>query len=567
MAIEVTKVYLLNVPLENDYTHTLYFASPQAQYNYFVGCLVKDSSGSTKPYYAEDFSYQRKDSRIRYPLSYDELLGVNYVMYYNEGSGKWYYAFVTKIEYVNEEMSYIYIETDVMQTWHFDYDVKTSFVEREHTDDDSVGFNTVPEGLETGEYVCNNVAELPSFKSDNCLVASTRDFNTGKKVMGFQYGGVPSGVGYYYMPWTEVAKIQEVVDKFEETSECIQGIYSCPDKKMFWVADPDYIEPDVNFPVLPSYHMDKRYEWNDSTIGAKDKPKKPTNLNGYIPTNKKLLTYPYTYMLMSNNAGSSAIYQYEHFYTGDSDECRFMIHVAVTPSFSIRMNPINYKLTSSSRDIENNEEGLNLGKLPVGSWNTDVFTNWLTQNSVNIGAGITAPLSNTAAGALTGMFMGGSMGGPAGAMLGAGAGLLSGLGQLLGTIGEVYAHSKEPPQARGNLNSGDVTYAMGKTTFTAYQMTIKREYARIIDSFFTAFGYRINRYKVPNKNHRTRFWFTKTIDAQIDGAIPMEDLRKIKDNFNKGITFWKDHANIGKYPIQEDDTYGVSAYDNDIVIV
>lgn len=40
---------------------------------------------------------------------------------------------------------------------------------------------------------------------------------------------------------------------------------------------------------------------------------KPTSVNGYTPRNKKLLTYPYCYLLLSNNAGSSNILMYEKF--------------------------------------------------------------------------------------------------------------------------------------------------------------------------------------------------------------------------------------------------------------
>ena len=40
------------------------------------------------------------------------------------------------------------------ETWAFDYDIKSSFVEREHTNNDTVGANTQPENLEKGEYIC-----------------------------------------------------------------------------------------------------------------------------------------------------------------------------------------------------------------------------------------------------------------------------------------------------------------------------------------------------------------------------------------------------------------------------
>ena len=151
----ITKVYLLDVPLENDYKNTLYFTSKANQQAYFQNNIVKSYT---------DFSYQRKDKLIRIPEIYDNLFNCNYVMYQNSNySNKWFYAFITKMEYVNDGLTNVYIETDVMQTWAFDYDVKSSFVEREHVSDDTVGINTVPENVELGEYTSNG------FERDNEL--------------------------------------------------------------------------------------------------------------------------------------------------------------------------------------------------------------------------------------------------------------------------------------------------------------------------------------------------------------------------------------------------------------
>ena len=59
---------------------------------------------------------------------------------------------------------------------------------------------------------------------------------------------------------------------------------------------------------------------------------------------------------------------------------------------SIKLQP-NYK-----GEAINNNEGLVLGKLPMCSWNTDVYTNWLTQNSVNIATSIAGDLGSIAIG-------------------------------------------------------------------------------------------------------------------------------------------------------------------------
>ena len=78
-------------------------------------------------------------------------------------------------------------------------------------------------------------------------------------------------------------------------------------------------------------------------------------------------------------------------------------------------------------------------------------------------------------------------------------------------------------------------------------MTIKQEYARIIDNFFSAYGYRVNSYKLPNLTGRTYWNYIKTIGCNITADIPQEDLQEIKDMFDNGITLWHDTSKFLDY--------------------
>ena len=205
---------------------------------------------------------------------------------------------------------------------------------------------------------------------------------------------------------------------------------------------------------------------------------------------------------------------------------------------SIRLLPLNY-----DNQAINNEEGLNCGKLPICSWNSDVYTNWLTQNAVNIGIDLASGLINTGVGiglAATG----------GGAMMG-GMMAVGGVTQIGNTIGQIHQMSFTPPQAKGNINNGDITFSSGWSRISLYDNSIKKEYAQIIDEYFDMFGYKVCRVKTPNSEHRAKYWFTKTIDANIDGAIPTRDLQKIKEAYNNGITFWRKGSDIGNYSTTE----------------
>lgn len=126
-----TEIRLLRVPLDLSYTNQISFNSKKDQEAYF-----KDKT----KYTYDEVSYQRKDGFMRIDLNFDELYDVNYVMYKNNTMpNKWIYAFVTRMEYASENSTYVYIQTDVFQTWWFDMDFHESFIEREMIDvDDDV---------------------------------------------------------------------------------------------------------------------------------------------------------------------------------------------------------------------------------------------------------------------------------------------------------------------------------------------------------------------------------------------------------------------------------------------
>lgn len=118
-----TNIKLLKVPLELSNKNQLTFANKQAQYNYFNSLpkIEKDKA-----------NYQRKDNVLYFPAHIDSILDYNYCMYQNDNySNKWFYAFITNMQYENNGTTAITLATDVWQTWQFDLIWKQSFIERE----------------------------------------------------------------------------------------------------------------------------------------------------------------------------------------------------------------------------------------------------------------------------------------------------------------------------------------------------------------------------------------------------------------------------------------------------
>ena len=119
-----TEIRLLKLPLTIDNKNQLTFNNLEAQTNYFLGI--------TECIELEKCSYQRKDNFIRFPAHIDSIIQYDYVMYKNDNYGdKWFYAFVIGMEYENDGLTNVAIQTDVFQTWQFDILWKQSFIERE----------------------------------------------------------------------------------------------------------------------------------------------------------------------------------------------------------------------------------------------------------------------------------------------------------------------------------------------------------------------------------------------------------------------------------------------------
>ena len=127
MAIEPqTSVRLLKSPLELDNKNQLTFANETAQYNCFSSWPKLELEGAT---------YMRKDGVLRYDGNFEDLINYNYCMYRNTHYGnKWFYAYILGREYKNDNCTYIYLKTDVWQTWGLNLIYKPCFVEREMID-------------------------------------------------------------------------------------------------------------------------------------------------------------------------------------------------------------------------------------------------------------------------------------------------------------------------------------------------------------------------------------------------------------------------------------------------
>lgn len=509
-----TNLKLLKNPNNLSSQNQITFSNTTAQYNYF-NSLTKLT--------VDDFIYQRKDYTIRYSACIDDIIDYNYCMYQNSAyTDKWFYAYIVNMRYLNDNATEITIQTDVFQTYQFNITYKSCFVEREHVNDDTIGAHTIPEGLETGDYISCKLQPTLTTNIETCFVVAATE--RIPDVSGYTTVNQLMPTGVYYYGLTTLDGVQDVIDKYQSgQGDAINSVFAAP-KSFFtdWgtVTGIDgQFSNSVRFDVTETYNVTRvNYLGND-----------------YYPKNNKLLCFPYSFLQVSNHTGQIVNYNWENFnmvpLSVPSNTISFTLKGTLTPGCSFKLFPNDY-----NNILNNNDDTLNLGKYPIGAFNTDVYTNWLTQNGVNIcGIKLNAVQSGYAMGGIQALVGAAEVAGgnPYGVTQ-----MATGLAGVLGTMQESYRHSLIPDTVEGNLNSGDVNFVYGLNNFEFKRMSIKNEYARCIDSYFSMFGYKVNAVKVPNITGRTNWNYVKTIDANIEGLIPEVYINEIRGLFNAGITLW-----------------------------
>lgn len=529
-------IKLLKCPLTLDNKNQLTFANSNDQFNYF---------NSLESVELDNATYQRKDGVLRYPGHFDNLIKYNYCMYQNTNySNKWFYAFISGMRYVNDNMTEITLKTDVFQTWQFDLQFKESFIDREMIDvsQDVPGANLMPENLETGEYKVGGTAEFDNLEPVWCVAY------LGTQVLGYVLGqggyianGMAQSVTFLICTTLESYNtLMGALNQDENASDYIMSCFSIPR-----LAVQNFLISDFEIDAIPNcYALIQGNDFNQTPV-RKTLVSTPNSLDGYVPRNQKLRTYPFMYVGFNPANGSSKIYRYEDFANGTPE---FDLICEVNPNPTIVFVPQNYRGQSgnSMSDIST------LNGYPTLSSRSDYFNSWLAQNSNIISVQNDQQAFNTnmnnvqtglnAAGSMINNGLKGDVGSAISDVANAGVSIYQNSQNfdyyIKGQMAQIEKQQMLPDKA--NLSSSNATligYGMqDKNIFTRY--TCKKEFAERIDKYFDMYGYFTNTVKVPNLNNRPNWNYVKTVGANILGDIPETDLLEIRGLFDNGITLW-----------------------------
>lgn len=531
-----SKIYFLKgVPLDPTYDHTVYWASASAQYNWFYSHRKPTASGIV--YALEAQTYQRVNKGIiSCGICADNLYDCNYLMFQNTSFGaKWFYAFITSVEYVNNTVSNVTFEIDVMQTWFFEYELEDCFVEREHSARDNLFENTLEEKIDCGSFVISEMnrptaiiegIQNPVSILDTMVVviaASAGENAQGTAIVdttGGMYNGVYSGLNCMAFPAEQqnsATIINTWLQRFIDAnkSDSIVSIFMMP--QAFYQNPQDGYTPPKEYNITFPANLTTQYTVRGETKQIK---------------NKKLLCYPYNCFFVTSSSGENAVYRYE-FFNMVNNEINFVIRGSSGVICEIEIAPKNYLGAA-----ENSNEAIKYSDFPQCSWNIDTFKAWLAQHKPGlslVASGVLGGLSEGVTGALTGNPI----------LISEGTKLAGDAAKKAGEFLFEGVQSYRAPDRNKGKDYSTIDIAKRRVGFRFYNQRIRGEYIEIIDSYFDRFGYKTNLTKKPNRSARPCWNYVKTTDCTIKASIPSEDVKTICEIYNKGITFWHTTRIIG----------------------
>lgn len=550
---------LSNVPLSLNETNQLWFDTVTAQQTYFSGKVSRTYN---------QFTYQRKERNyVAVETNAELLYNVNYMMFQNSNfANKWFYAYVTEIEYKSPNTSWVYYEIDPFQTWLFELNFKQSFIEREHTirynADGTPVINTIDEGLNYGsEYKIVDDSTYKNYGDTIFILVTAKDYlhklpegltrpfpeNIGNVPQGFFNYIFPISLngfrewsykGMWLMSWTEF------YDKLNQDTAFVGKVVN--------LTLLDYVPLNVTVDNANANitNMDNVTLYNarddlgltgsilyvnggaftSSTINCGNKYASFPNY-----AESKLLMYPYSYTKVTDMRGNEFDIKNEHI-TGQ--DLKFSVRGSIAPQCKTAYEVVNYKDQTNLLDgIINN----NVSSMAI----IDDYTAAYLQGNQNVlmtgaAVNVVSSIASIAGNALVGKV---------GGAVASGVGGITDILMLNAKMKDIDNH---PSNLRNQGNNYNFDFANRYTGIRVIKYTVTDEYQKILTDFFKMYGYKVNRVKVPNLHTRQSWNYVKTVDCTIVANIPQDDLNSIKNMFNKGITLWH-NTDVGNYNLSNNE--------------
>ena len=474
--------------------------------------------------------------RLQYRGKYnqDDIKRCNYMAFKNPDDTEWTFAFITNINWLSENSATIEFKLDAFQNNYYDCMWNACFVEREHCSsaEDSISFNLSPENLETGEFIINEQSSSSMGNMIYVMLVSS-DTQGNPPTSAGAYNGIYCGLGVLFS--SDEATFNSMVKEYQTAgmADAIVAIYSVPGS---------------GGAVAPVEHT------VSSNVG--------TTLNSYTPKNKKLFQFPYNYCLVTSYQGNHLTLRYE--YSSNSGNSILVGYAGVsTPVPSFKVYAKNYKGVAN-----NYQESYEISGFPQGAWINDSFQAYMVQNqpifsgmvdrlNYTNNANVNTAQRNLGGQLLTGIAQALSANPNA---INTAYGMFNSAYEAEQNIdvsqfnlvsqinSQILSHDLVPPTMRGTTNSPIINTALNLNVVECSRYSVTSNLARIIDDYFSCFGYSVRRLKIPNTTNRPTWNYVKTIGCSLVGNTMETELDELRNIFDRGVTLW--HTDdVGNYSL------------------
>lgn len=572
----------VNLSPNND--NTYYFADRTAQSTFFASKIL---TTATKCY------YQRADiNKVQVEKNYSQLYRCDYLSFINpDYENKRFYAFVTGVTYINDTTTELTYIIDDVQTWLLDCTIPSCFIERQHSITDDIGDSYLYDSLDCGEYVDRSIQDNISTNTMIVFVCTFNmldwlENNTKTAPQIANRNGVFDSVGIY-------ACYSEIGGSYNSTllGTILSNIYN----GVGGVTVDDFINiylyPSIGLTLGASYPAtgldSEKIFIVGGASGGQVYPGQTTNLlngasfdpnftdiDGYTPKNKKMFQYPYCLLHITNNNGSSLDLKFEKFRDGNGDITQAQARIFGTSTSEAKLRIVPEQYLGEGLNDYDHEQGLDSGSFPTVAMTGDAFLIYLAQNknrlennynqitlsaASNIGSAAASDIqkvvqmyssinngTNSAYnnGTMTRSDMASGQN-----TLGAGvSSAISSYAQVKAIESQLKDMAIAPGTASG-LSGVGLSYQNNKKNFTQVVKTIDHEHAKMIDDYYTLYGYPVRALGVPNLKARTGFTYIKTVGCILKGNVPESAKSILESKFDSGLRFWADTTNFGDYSI------------------
>lgn len=310
--------------------------------------------------------YWKYGEPIKVEIPFTDAFDYDYVQIVNNVSDttnrKTYYCFITNRAYISDNLTVMYIDVDIVQTWYFNSDGTPCWAKNAMIAKSTATINP-PRGTANDfpavQPICSDFISpgkaygVVIYSSINLSNLESPTYQTA--MIDGQYTAAPP-----YVMRADVTTISNIISTLNNKgyTDVIAGIYMFPALYCNFTLL-------TNSPQLPT---DNFYLSSTITIN------RPTQCDGYTPVNNVLLGYDYSYITVNNGTGEVTKYSYEDF--DGSPQFGFRLCLA-GGSPSIACYPTNY-ITADADEYRQLSQKITV---PVScSYLNDSYKIWLAQS-------------------------------------------------------------------------------------------------------------------------------------------------------------------------------------------